>query len=214
MRRIARDGSIKLAKDIIDAKPFLTDVAGEINTGTDKGESCIVEGTQGFGLSLYHTRCYPFATSRDTTASAFLSEVGISPLKVTSIIMAIRTYPIRVEGNSGPLENEITWPKLRELSGYPYDINEFTTATNRLRRVGKFDLDLVKRAAMINKPTEIALHGVDYLDFANKGICNYNLLTNMAKNFIELIELELKTYIRILGTGPEQHNIYRQIAVI
>jgi adenylosuccinate synthase len=207
IKRIARDGSIKLAKDVAEAKPFLTDVSKEINDGIDRDESCIVEGTQGFGLSLYHTRCYPFATSRDTTASAFLSEVGISPLKVTSIIMAIRTFPIRVEGNSGPLENEINWHELRVLSGYPHEIHEFTTVTNLLRRVGKFDMDLVKRAAIINRPTEIALHGVDYIEYANKGKQEFSGLTKETQNLILDIEKQLAVSVTLIGTGPEQHEL-------
>jgi len=207
IKRIARNGSIKLAQDIEEAKPYITDVAGEINNGIDKGESCIIEGTQGFGLSLYHTDCYPFATSRDTTASAFLSEVGVSPLKVTSIIMAVRTFPIRVEGNSGPLLNEINWKEVQRLSGYPYKISELTTVTGRLRRIGIFDLNLVKRAAIINHPKEIAIHGVDYIDFVNKGIRNYDQLTDKAKSFIVLLENELETPVKFIGTGMSQHDI-------
>lgn len=203
VKRALRDGSLNLAKDVPEARPFLTDVAAEVNEGIDKGQTCIIEGTQGFGLSLYHTQCCPYATSRDTTASAFLSEVGVSPLKVTSIVMAVRTYPIRVEGNSGPLKSEISWEELRRLSGYPYNIQEFTTATGRLRRVAKFNMELVKRAAMINRPTELALHGADYIDFANKGITRFDALTTSAKEFVNYLEQNLRIAIYLIGTGPE-----------
>lgn len=206
INRILRDGSARLASESPELSSFITDVSAEINTGIDIGKSCIVEGTQGFGLSLYHTGCYPYATSRDTTAAAFISEVGLSPLAVTSIIMAVRTFPIRVEGNSGPLENEITWQELREISGYPYEVNEFTTVTNRLRRVGKFDLELVRRAVMVNKPTEMVLHGADYLDFANLGIRRYEALTNNAREFISYLECQFGIPINLIGTGPEKDN--------
>jgi len=207
INRILRDGSARLASESPELSSFITDVSAEINAGIDIGQSCIIEGTQGFGLSLYHTSCYPYATSRDTTAAAFISEVGLSPLAVTSIIMAVRTFPIRVEGNSGPLENEITWQELREISGYPYDISEFTTATNRLRRVGKFDLELVKRAVMVNKPTEMALHGADYLDFANKGQQRFEELGGTTKQFILHLEKELQIPLRYVGTGPDDCEI-------
>ena len=204
INRILRDGSARLASESPELSSFITDVSAEVNTGIDIGKSCIVEGTQGFGLSLYHTGCYPYATSRDTTAAAFISEVGLSPLAVTSIVMAVRTFPIRVEGNSGPLENEITWQELREISGYPYEISELTTATNRLRRVGKFDLELVRRATMVNKPTEIALHGADYLDYLNKGLICFSSLTDEAKDFIISMEKELAVPVTMIGTGPEK----------
>lgn len=205
--RALRNGAIKLARDVLEAKAYLTDVAAEINAAIDEGETCIIEGTQGFGLSLYHAECYPYATSRDTTASAFLSEVGVSPMKVSSIIMAVRTFPIRVEGNSGPLKNEISWEKLRQLSGYPYDIREFTTVTGRLRRVALFDLDLVKRAALINRPTELALHGADYVDFANKGVTIFEALTASTKKVVDYIERELDVPISLVGTGPANDEI-------
>ncbi len=207
VKRALRDGTIKLASDIPEARPFITDVSTEINYGIDKGQLCIVEGTQGFGLSLYHTLCYPYATSRDTTASAFLSEVGLSPMKVDSIIMAIRTFPIRVEGKSGPLKNEITWEELQQRSGYPYPISEYSTVTSRLRRIAEFDMELVRRATMVNRPTELALHGVDYLDFVNKGIMDYDLLTHETKDFITHLENELAVPVTFIGTGPEQSEI-------
>ncbi len=204
INRILRDGSARLASESPELKAFITDVSAEVNTGIDIGKSCIIEGTQGFGLSLYHTGCYPYATSRDTTAAAFISEVGLSPLAVTSIIMAVRTFPIRVEGNSGPLEHEITWQELRELSGYPYDVNEYTTVTNRLRRVGRFDLELVKRATMVNRPTEIALHGADYIEYSNKDSTRFEVLTEKARHFISSVEAELSTSITLVSTGPDK----------
>jgi len=201
-KRALRDGTIKLAADIPEASPFITDVSTEVNCGVDKGQLCIVEGTQGFGLSLYHTLCYPYATSRDTTASAFLSEVGLSPMKVDSIIMAVRTFPIRVEGKSGPLKNEITWEELKQRSGYPYPIIEYTTVTGRTRRIAAFDMELVRRATMVNRPTELALHGADYLDYKNKGLIEYDGLCDKAKQFIRWLEQELNVPVELIGTGP------------
>jgi adenylosuccinate synthase len=207
VKRALRDGTIKLASDIPEACPFITDVSSEVNCGIDKGQLCIVEGTQGFGLSLYHTLCYPYATSRDTTASAFLSEVGLSPMKVESIIMAIRTFPIRVEGKSGPLKNEITWKELQQRSGYPHPISEYSTVTGRLRRIATFDMQLVCRATMVNRPTELAVHGADYLDFANKGITEYDFLTYETKEFVTRLENELAVPVTFIGTGPEQSEV-------
>jgi len=206
-KRALRDGTIKLALDIPEASPFITDVSAEVNCGIDEGQLCIVEGTQGFGLSLYHTLCYPYATSRDTTASAFLSEVGLSPIQVDSIIMAMRTFPIRVEGNSGPLKNEITWEELQQRSGYPHSIGEYSTVTNRLRRIAAFDMELVRRATMVNRPTELALHGADYLDYKNKGLTEFDGLCDKAKLFIEWLERELCVPVTFIGTGPTDQEL-------
>jgi len=207
VKRAIRDGSFRQAKDVPELRQFLTSVSTEVNEAVDRGLTVIVEGTQGFGLSLYHADCYPYATSRDTTASAFLSEVGLSPLVIQSVVMAIRTYPIRVGGNSGPLKGEITWEELRRRSGYPYDIMELTTVTQRERRVALFDLDVVKRAAMVNRPTEIALHGADYIEFANKGVQQFESLSKKTKDFVSWFERELSTPVTLIGTGPTNEEI-------
>jgi adenylosuccinate synthase len=206
-RRVLRNGNFRQAKDEPKLHPFLTCVSDEINSALDRNLKVIVEGTQGFGLSLYHSKSYPYTTSRDTTASAFLSEVGVSPLRATSVIMVLRTFPIRVGGSSGPLKSEITWRKLRELSGYPYKIREFTTVTNRLRRVALFDINLAKEAATVNNPTEIALNGVDYLDYQNKGARRIEDLTWAAREFIDNIQKETRVRVSFVGTGPTNEEI-------
>src|SRR5437667_411509 len=97
------------AKDVSWLASLITNVSQEANLALDRGKKVLVEGTQGFGLSLYHSDSYPKATSRDTTVAGFLSEIGLSPLLVTEIVLVFRTFPIRVAGEqAGPL-NEITW---------------------------------------------------------------------------------------------------------
>lgn len=206
-KRVLRDPSLKLAKDIDELKPFITDVSEEVNSTLDEGKKVIIEGTQGFGLSVYHTQYFPYATSRDTSVAAFLSEVGVSPFMVSDVIMCVRTFPIRVAGNSGPLPNEITWEKLQEISGYPYPIREFTTTTHKLRRVAKFDLSEVERSTRVNRPTSIALHASDYIDYANESLTDFEELTESAKSFIQNLEQALKTPIDFVGTGITNEDI-------
>jgi adenylosuccinate synthase len=206
-KRVLRDGSFKLARHIPELKPFLTHVSREVNTALDKNLKVIIEGTQGYGLSLYHSGCYPFTTSRDTTASAFLSEIGVSPLRADSVLMVIRTFPIRVKGNSGPLKDEITWKEVQKLSGYPYEPKELTTVTKQIRRVALFDIDIVKKANQVNRPTQIALTGIDYIDYRNKGIRDFDSLTEETKQFIQSIEYDVGTRIDFLGTGPANEEI-------
>jgi adenylosuccinate synthase len=209
--RALRNPDFKLAKDVPELQNLITDVSAEVNSTLDSDGKVIIEGTQGFGLSVYHSPHYPYATSRDTTASGFLSEVGVSPRLVTNVIMAVRTYPIRVAGNSGPLANEITWEELRRRSGYPTDIREFTTTTKKLRRVGLFDLALVLRAVNTNRPTQIALHGADYLAYYNKSVTSYFGLNKETRDFISALEKETNVPVTIIGTGPANEEIIDRI---
>ncbi|MEM2376741.1 MAG: adenylosuccinate synthetase, partial [Sulfolobales archaeon] len=82
---------LKLAKDYEALKGYLRDVALEVNEYVDKGEYVLVEGTQGFYLSLYFGT-YPFVTSRDTSASGVLSEAGIGPKKVDDVLVVFKSY--------------------------------------------------------------------------------------------------------------------------
>lgn len=121
--------------------------------------------------------------------------------------MVIRTFPIRVEGNSGPLSKEIDWEYIQRESGYPYKIQEFTTVTKRLRRVARFDPGIVKKAVNANMPTHIALMGADYLNYKNKGVRQYSKLTQKTKDFIFWLELELGIKISFVGTGPMDYEL-------
>lgn len=149
---------------------YLTDVALELNRGVNDGKNILIEGTQGAGLSLY-SRFYPKATSRDTTAAGFASECGLSPLVIKEVVVVFRTFPIRVAGKqSGYLEEEITWEDLQKESGANVSLVEHTSVTNRVRRVGRFELGNARRAVMLNRPTRIAFNFMDHLDYRNKGV--------------------------------------------
>lgn len=87
------------------------DVAMELAYELDDGRNVLVEGTQGTLLDIHHGD-YPYTTSRMTTAAAWLAESGISPSHRVEVNLVLRTYPIRVAGNSGPLPGELTWQKL------------------------------------------------------------------------------------------------------
>lgn len=160
--RISRRHSVRLARDSKFLKPFLTNVATEIVQRSVEG-NVIVEGTQGYELSVYHGRSFPYATSRDTTAAAFCSEAGISPLDVTNVVMVIRPFPIRVGGNSGPLPGETTWDEIEQMCGKKLGPETRTSVTNRQRRVALFDQEGVQRAIEANKPNMIIMNQIDHV---------------------------------------------------
>jgi len=205
-RRVLRGDDVRLAESTAKReswlKPYLTDVSAEINGGIDRGKKVLVEGTQGYGLSLYHSGAYPKTTSRDTSAAGCISECGISPRLVTEIVMVLRTFPIRVAGQqAGPMFQEISWEDIQEQSGSPKPIAEYTTVTGKLRRVGRFDHDLARQAILVNRPTAIALNFIDYIDFSNRGARNWFGLTEKTQSFIRNLE-SLGVPIDYLGTGP------------
>lgn len=208
-RRALRQGDVKLARDITDEwfSRLITDVADECNSALDASKKVLIEGTQGFGLSVYHSQHYPKATSRDTSAAGFLSEVGLSPLRVTEIVMVFRTFPIRVAGEqAGPLYKEIDWQTIQKESGYPTSIQEYTTVTQKLRRVGRFDWPLARRAINTNRPTRIAVMGFDYLDYQDYRKTKFPTLGSKSREFADRFEIEAGA-MKYLGTGPALADI-------
>lgn len=87
------------------------DTAQYLNYSFDQGKKLLIEGTQGTLLDI-HTGPYPYTTHKSTLPGAWMAECGLSPSLPTDIVMVVRTFPIRVAGNSGFMPAEISWPML------------------------------------------------------------------------------------------------------
>jgi len=188
------------AEETKELRPFLEDTGSALRRLLDDGKRVVIEGTQGFGLSLLQGGYWPKATSRDTTAAGFLAEAGLSPLDVDDITLVIRCHPIRVAGDSGPLLGETTWENIAAEAGITDDIREFTTVTARLRRVGRFDPQIVRRAIQTNHPNRIVLNHLDYVDPPVRD----GVLTLKAQSFVEKVEADIGRQVDWLGTGPDE----------
>ncbi len=194
-RRVNRVANLVFAKDIPELSKYICNTKSLIRHYLEENERILIEGTQGFGLSLLHSDLYPFTTSRDTSAAAFVSEAGISPLDVDDVIMVLRTYPIRVGGNSGPLPKEINWEQVTLNSNSKTPLIEYTSVTKKIRRVAEFDAEVVKKAIEVNRPTKIVLNHVDYLD---KSIENDKSISKI-NDYIQSLERKINAKINYLG---------------
>lgn len=167
----------------------------------------IIEGTQGFGLGL-HAGFYPQCTSSDCRAIDFLAMAGISPwdprVQLVEPWVVCRTFPIRVAGNSGPLAGETSWEQLGEQTG-GYIRPELTSVTHKVRRVGTWDPELVRRALAANGGAQVCrlyLGFVDYLDPSVAGATEPGQLTEPVLQFVRTIAQQLGCLPDALGTGP------------
>ena len=183
------------AADHPDLEPFLCDASDHLRDRLDAEYRVIVEGTQGFGLSLLEGGYWPKATSRSTTAAGALAEAGLSPVDVDDVTMVLRSFPIRVAGDSGPLVGETTWEEIAETTGRHDDLREYTTVTKRLRRVGRFDPVLVRRALAANRPTRLVLNHLDYVGTEED---LYNPRSNVAR-FVRRMENDIGRGVDWLG---------------
>lgn len=189
----------RLANDIPELQRFLADVPGEVNGAIKLGELVIVEGSQGFGLSLIHGT-YPYVTSKDTAASTLAADVGVGPTKVDDVMLVFKAYVSRV--GAGPFATEIPPDRSEELG-----IIEYGTVTRRRRRIGEFDFELARRSVMINGATQLALTCLDRLFKGCRGARSLDELTPEARAFVKGLEDELGVPVTLISTGPDIGNM-------
>jgi adenylosuccinate synthase len=190
VRRTAR-----LAKDVPELKPYLTDVAMETNQAIGAGKKVLLEGTQGLLLSLFHGT-YPYVTSRDTSASAICSEAGVGPTKVDQVILVFKSFVTRV--GTGPLPGEISKEEAIKRGWF-----ETAAGTGRDRRSAPFSFELARKAATINGATRLAVTKLDCVFPECRGVRAYKQLPTEARQFTERIEDETKVQVSFIGTGPD-----------
>ncbi len=207
------DPTTKLARDIEALRPYVgvgPDFRGstlrQLESAYANGQSVLLEGTQGSGLSLLHGD-YPFVTSRDTNVAGCLAEAGISPSRVRRVIMVTRLTPIRVAdpegGTSGPLKHEVTFEVVAEQAGLdPAEVtsHEKTSTTHRPRRVGWFEWEEFRRACELNGPTDIVLTFADYVSVKNQDARRFEQLTRDTIKFVEELERVAHAPVSLINT--------------
>jgi adenylosuccinate synthase len=175
-------------------------------------EYVMVEGAQGYGLSMYHG-FYPYTTSRDVSIWQILADSGIQAADVLDkyrshkirAIGTCRTYPIRVAnrfdtegtqvGYSGPCYDdqiEIAFEDIGQKT-------ELTTVTKLPRRIFTFSGKQIEEAIRHNGVYEVFLNFVNYV-----------------QTEVELIDIVQRierkdTQVRWIGVGPA-HKDVRQIS--
>jgi adenylosuccinate synthase len=208
-------GAVQLARNIPELRPYVGDkapyrgaIVTHLETAYREGQSILLEGTQGSGLSLFHG-LYPYVTSRDTNVAGCLAEAGISPSRVRRILMVVRPTPIRVgdpdggKETSGPLKHAVTFAEVAIHAGLdPDEITklEITSTTKRPRRVGWFEWDQFRNACVLNAPTDIVLTFADYLNAANKDARRFEQLHIDTIKFIEELERVSQAPVSLINT--------------
>jgi adenylosuccinate synthase len=190
---------LKLARDYTELRGHLGDVSGLLFDATQRGQAVLVEGHQAMGLSNYHGD-YPYTSSRDCTAAALLSEIGVGPRVDMDIILVVKMFPTR--NHEGRLPNELTIEEaddlgIREFGGGAWGLND------QRRRVARLDWPDIHRAVRLNSPTCVALTGLDHAFPECRGARTPDELSPGALAFVEEFERRIGVPIGVISTGPD-----------
>lgn len=182
------------AREIEELQPYIADVATLANDVAKEG-SVIVECSQGTFLSLAISYDYPYVTSGNCTVAAAMDDVGLNWRRVTGAIMVVKAIPSRV--GAGPLDGELQVEEIQARG-----MEEYGVVSGRLRRkASEIPWELLKYAAMINGPTEIALTFCDHFDPEVTGITDYKKIPTKVWNLIEKVEEATGAPVTLLETG-------------
>lgn len=212
-----KPGAVRLARNIPELKPYVGEgpnyrgsTRTQLEVAYRRGQSILLEGTQGSGLSIFHGQ-YPYVTSRDTNVAGCLAEAGISPSRVRRILMVVRPTPIRV-GNppaskdgdtSGNLKHEFSFEAIAQAAGLdPTEVvgYEKGSRSGKPRRVGWFEWDQFRDACALNAPTDIVLTFADYISEKNRWARRFEQLTEDTIMFIEELERVAQAPVSLINT--------------
>ena len=208
-QRIRRNpDDLNVASNFIDVLGPYVATAEQYRRELKDSEYVLVEGAQGYGLSMYHG-FYPYTTSRDVSIWQILADSGIQAADVLDkykickirALGTCRTYPIRVAnrfdtegtqvGYSGPCYDdqlEISFEDIGQKT-------ELTTVTKLPRRIFTFSGKQIEEALRHNGVYEVFLNFVNYVQTETELL-----------DIIRRIERK-DTQIRWIGLGPSYHDV-------
>ena len=137
--------------------PHVTDTVEVIGQRMAAGDSILFEGAQGAMLDVDHGT-YPFVTSSNTIAGGACCGAGVGPTAIDAVLGVVKAYTTRVGEGPFPTEEHSDVMALLSSRG-----GEVGATTGRARRCGWFDAVLLRRAALLNGLTGLAVTKMDVL---------------------------------------------------
>ncbi|MET9212380.1 MULTISPECIES: adenylosuccinate synthase [unclassified Nocardia] len=138
-------------------KHRIADTRLELNLALERGDTILLEGSQGTLLDVDHGT-YPFVTSSNPTSGGAAVGSGIGPNKIDTVLGILKCYTTRV--GSGPFPTELfdNFGEFLAKQG-----GEVGVTTGRARRCGWFDAVISRYATRVNGITDYFLTKLDVL---------------------------------------------------
>ena len=174
---------------------YVTSIA-RYDRAIDEAECAIIEGAQGFSLSI-NQGFYPYTTSRDCTTMQLLSDCAVPlPMEHHMTVYGVcRTFPIRVNNrdhSSGPYYPDQVELRWEDLHIEP----ELTTVTKLPRRVFTFSIQQIHDACRMNGVNSVFLNFCNYMKWPDSDQIEVDDQVSLLIN-----DIERSTGIRVRWTG-------------
>jgi len=230
--------NIQISKEEIEkiigiAREFsgnLIDTADFLLENIERGKKILFEAAQGTFIDI-EFGTYPYVTSSHTISGGVTVGTGLPPKYIDKVMGVAKSYITRV--GEGYFPTEIFGNEAEELRKLGW---EYGATTGRPRRVGYFDIPMLRKSAKLNGFDYIALTKVDVLGKFKKiklaisyevngsEVKEYDPLLKVDKvnyeefkpwddnpnnleKFIDFIESEIKIPIPIVGNGEDRDKI-------
>lgn len=138
-------------------KHRIADTRLELNLALERGETVLLEGSQGTLLDVDHGT-YPYVTSSNPTSGGASVGSGIGPTRITTVLGILKAYTTRV--GSGPFPTELFDNHGEYLAKQGGEVG---VTTGRARRTGWFDAVIARYATRVNGITDYFLTKLDVL---------------------------------------------------
>ena len=146
-------------REFLLKKNMISDTIGLINKSLKDNKRILLEGANATLLDI-DFGTYPYVTSSSTSIGGSITGLGIPPSVVETVIGICKAYNTRV--GSGPFPTECSSSGDTDVGE---DIGargkEFGVTTGRKRRVGWFDVNVLKYSHMVNGFSSINLTKLD-----------------------------------------------------
>ncbi|ERL92349.1 hypothetical protein D910_09664 [Dendroctonus ponderosae] len=200
------DELVRYEKYAIKIKPLVYDTVSFLDKAIREGKKILVEGANAAMLDI-DFGTYPYVTSSNCTVGGVCTGLGISPIRISTIVGVVKAYTTRVGDGPFPTElsNEIG-DLMQERGG------EIGVTTKRKRRCGWLDVFLLQYTNMINGYTAFCVTKLDILDTLKevKIAVGYNLngkrIHYMPSTASDLAKVECE-YITLPGWEASTENV-------
>ncbi|MXY84425.1 MAG: hypothetical protein F4Y91_20810 [Gemmatimonadetes bacterium] len=180
---------------------YTTDVARELNESCLRGETIVVEGSQGTHLSLALSDDYPDCTSDNCTTAAFADDVGLNWRHIAEVCLVVKALPSRV--GTGPLPLQLTSAEEDRRGIAEYGV----TTGRRRRKASGISYPHLETAVLLNGPTQLALTFCDHLDPEVAGARHRSALTAPVRRLIDELETRFNIPVSLCDCGVHFENL-------